>query len=65
MSFVIETLTGEALQRALPDLARLRIEVFREWPYLYDGSMEYEQRLADFARHESSIIVAARATIRS
>ncbi len=62
MSFVIETLTGEALQRALPDLARLRIEVFREWPYLYDGSMEYEQRyLADFARHESSIIVAARA----
>ena len=43
MSFVIETLTGEALQRALPDLARLRIEVFREWPYLYDGTLDYER----------------------
>lgn len=21
----------------IPDLARLRIEIFREWPYLYDG----------------------------
>lgn len=60
MSFVIETLTGEALERALPALAKLRIKVFREWPYLYDGSMEYEQRyLADFAKHERSIIVAA------
>ena len=60
MSFVIETLTGEALERALPELARLRIKVFREWPYLYDGSMDYEQRyIADFARSEGSIIVAA------
>ena len=60
MSFVIETLTGKELQRFLPDLARLRIEVFREWPYLYDGSMEYEQRyLAEFARSKDSIIVAA------
>lgn len=60
MSFVIETLTGEALERVLPDLARLRIKVFREWPYLYDGSMDYEQRyLADFARSKDSVIVAA------
>ena len=61
MSYVIETLTGEALQRALPDLARLRIEVFLEWPYLYDGSMDYEQRyISEFAKDPSSIIVAAR-----
>ena len=59
MSFV--NLTGEALERALPDLARLRIKVFREWPYLYDGSMDYEQRyLADFAKSEGSLIAAAR-----
>ena len=61
MSFVIETLTGDALERALPHLARLRIKVFREWPYLYEGSMEYEQRyLAEFAKSEGSVIVAAR-----
>ncbi|MCL4767617.1 MAG: GNAT family N-acetyltransferase [Hyphomicrobiaceae bacterium] len=61
MSFVIETLTGAALERALPALARLRLKVFREWPYLYDGTTSYEQRyLADFTRCEGSLIVAAR-----
>ena len=60
MSILLENLTGEALQRALPDLARLRIKVFREWPYLYDGSMEYEEEyLASFAKAEGSLIVAA------
>ena len=30
--------------------ARLRIEVFRDWPYLYDGDLAYEQSysLVDF-----------------
>lgn len=61
MSFVIETLTGAALERALPALARLRIAVFREWPYLYDSTPGYEERyLADFAAAEDSIIVAVR-----
>ncbi|PZN16034.1 MAG: GNAT family N-acetyltransferase [Proteobacteria bacterium] len=61
MSFTFEALTGDALEQALPDLARLRITVFREWPYLYDGSMDYEERyLADFAKSEGSVIVAAR-----
>lgn len=61
MELVVESLKGEALKRALPALARLRIIVFREWPYLYDGSMEYEQQyLADFAAGEGSLIVAAR-----
>lgn len=60
MSILLENLTGEALERALPDLARLRIKVFREWPYLYDGSMEYEEEyLASFAKAEGSLIVAA------
>ena len=38
----VETLTGEALIPHLPALARLRITVFRTWPYLYDGSEAYE-----------------------
>lgn len=38
----VETCTGAALLPLLPALARLRITVFREWPYLYDGSEAYE-----------------------
>ena len=45
---------------ALPALARLRIEVFRDWPYLYDGTLEYEQKyLEKFAASEGAVIVAA------
>lgn len=53
-------LTGEDLERALPVLAALRIEVFRAFPYLYAGSEEYEQRyLRDFAAAKDSFIIAA------
>lgn len=38
-----ETLAGPALHPLLPDLARLRIIVFREWPYLYAGDEAYER----------------------
>lgn len=40
----VEALTGPALDAALDDVARLRIEVFRAYPYLYDGDMDYERR---------------------
>jgi hypothetical protein len=33
----IERCSGAALQPCIPELARLRFEVFREFPYLYDG----------------------------
>ncbi len=36
--------SGAALERYIPDLARLRIQIFREFPYLYDGSMAYEEK---------------------
>lgn len=39
---VFRHLVGPALEAAIPDIARLRITVFRDWPYLYDGSPEYE-----------------------
>ncbi len=42
MSLEIETLAGDAFEAALPDIARLRIAVFRDWPYLYDGTEDYE-----------------------
>jgi GNAT superfamily N-acetyltransferase len=56
----IERLTGDAIARVLGDVARLRIAVFREWPYLYDGSLAYEQDyLAGFAGACDAIVVAA------
>lgn len=39
----VRVLTGAALEDALDDVAQLRISVFRDWPYLYDGSLEYER----------------------
>ncbi len=46
---------------ALPDLARLRIAVFRAWPYLYDGDEAYEARyLATYAESPGAVVVAAR-----
>ncbi|WP_370199188.1 GNAT family N-acetyltransferase [Roseibium sp.] len=56
----IRTLTGEELTAALNDLARLRISVFRSWPYLYEGSLEYEAGyLQRYARTEGAVIVGA------
>ena len=34
---------GPALEPYIDGLGRLRIAVFREYPYLYDGSLEYER----------------------
>lgn len=37
-----EVVFGAALNPYLNAVAALRIEVFREWPYLYEGSLAYE-----------------------
>ena len=44
----------------IPTLAQLRIAVFREFPYLYDGSAEYEQKyLQTYVNSATSIAVLA------
>jgi GNAT superfamily N-acetyltransferase len=56
----ISTLTGAGLARVLPDLARLRIEVFRDFPYLYDGSAESEESyLSALSKSKDCMIAAA------
>lgn len=53
-------LTGDAVAAVLDDLARLRIAVFRDWPYLYDGDMAYERDyLAAYAASSRSVFVLA------
>lgn len=54
--------SGDALLPHLEALARLRIEVFRQWPYLYDGDLEYERRyLQTYARTPDAVCVLAHA----
>jgi GNAT superfamily N-acetyltransferase len=56
----IEALTGEALDAALDDVAGLRIRVFRDWPYLYDGDLEYERGyLEAYRASDAAILVGA------
>lgn len=44
----------------LEHTARLRIGVFREWPYLYEGSLESEREyLASYAQSKESLLVLA------
>lgn len=60
MTVEVRALVGAELQAALPTLARLRMTVFREWPYLYDGTLEYERGyLEKFSASEGAVIVAA------
>ncbi len=57
----VASLSGAAVTDCLADVARLRIEVFRAWPYLYDGTVEYEQRyLTAFAAAKDAVVVVAR-----
>ena len=61
MAITIEPLSGAALSSAIPVVSGLRLTVFREWPYLYDGDTAYEgDYLATFAAHPDAIIIAAR-----
>ena len=57
----LETMTGrDGIAPAIDALARLRIRVFRDWPYLYDGTAEYEARyLSAFAASDGAVLVAA------
>lgn len=60
MTLEVLTLRGEALAAALDDVARLRIAVFRAFPYLYDGDAAYERRyLAPYRDAEAAIVVGA------
>jgi GNAT superfamily N-acetyltransferase len=45
----------------IPDLARLRLEVFREYPYLYDGDEAYEATyLSTYTNSPKSFVVLVR-----
>lgn len=52
--------TGVAMAEVFDDLARLRIAVFRDYPYLYEGTVEYEKGyLQIYRQSERSFLFAA------
>lgn len=60
MTLEIKTFSGADAVPHLADLARLRITVFRDFPYLYDGDLTYEERyLATYMKSQGSIFVLA------
>ena len=60
MTVTIKVLMGEDVLAAIDDLGRLRMTVFAEWPYLYDGDPAYEAHyLHEFASTPDGILVAA------
>lgn len=60
-SISLVTYSGADLAPYLDEVARLRIEVFRAYPYLYEGQMEYEREyLRSYLNAPDAAIVIAR-----
>jgi GNAT superfamily N-acetyltransferase len=60
MELVISSRIGRELEGVLDEVARLRISVFREFPYLYEGDAVVERGyLAGYAAVPASILVMA------
>ncbi len=56
----IRAYRGEEAQPFLADLAQLRLQIFREYPYLYEGDLAYETEYATSYRNcPDSILVVA------
>ena len=59
MTLTLRELRGEAVAPHLDALAALRIAVFRDWPYLYDGDAAYERDYLAAYRTPGSLVVGA------
>lgn len=60
-ALTIQRYTNDEIRAYIPELAALRIEVFREFPYLYDGDTEYEARyLQTYIQSPDSVVVIVR-----
>jgi GNAT superfamily N-acetyltransferase len=57
---IIQSISGSKILEHQLALAQLRISVFREWPYLYEGTLDYERNyLKHYAKCPESIVVLA------
>ena len=60
MSTSVQSVTGADIARFIPALAALRVSVFREWPYLYEGDVAYEEKyLRLYGESPTAVVVLA------
>lgn len=60
MAVTVRPFTGDQILAAVDDLAALRMAVFADWPYLYDGDPAYEAAyLREFVAAPDGVLVAA------
>lgn len=56
----VRRFSGPTLTNYIEEVASLRIEVFRDFPYLYDGTMDYERRyLQTYIKCPQAVVVVA------
>ncbi|MBS0615783.1 MAG: GNAT family N-acetyltransferase [Verrucomicrobia bacterium] len=56
----VEAYRGEGVRKYIPAIAQLRMEVFREYPFLYIGDEEYEKKyLEKFVTSKEAVVVVA------
>lgn len=56
----VRVLSGPEIGAHAEDVARLRIAVFRDWPYLYDGDVAYERQYVEsYGERPGALLVGA------
>jgi GNAT superfamily N-acetyltransferase len=56
----VRALAGAEITAHVDDIAALRIAVFRDWPYLYDGIIAHErQYVASYRDHPGALLMGA------
>lgn len=57
----VAAVTGPAIHALIPELARLRLSVFRDFPYLYAGTFDEEaEYLSTYSQSPRSVLIVAR-----
>lgn len=60
-NLTVEILTGKQIIPVIPEVAKLRIKMFREFPYLYEGGIKYkeyeEKYLTSFIETSHALLV--------
>lgn len=52
------TVSGKEILPYIKDLARLRMDIFRDFPYLYEGSLAYEENyLSNYPKSDHTVFV--------
>ena len=59
MTLRFKSFTGAEIVPLIDEFAALRIKVFRDWPYLYEGNLDYERRyLARYGKGQTILVAA-------